>query len=143
VRPVMKRESLRAIQPKRFAPRTTDSQHGVRVSPNLLKELIDAPRQAGARRGWRYYLCARARRTLALSGDLSGQSNAAHHRVGSISADERRADGEGVTHGIAERENSPASDHPYRQRFTVCRGCLSSAARSARLTPINERAWQL
>lgn len=30
---------LKAIQPKSFVPRTTDSRHGFRVSENLLKEI--------------------------------------------------------------------------------------------------------
>jgi len=32
----MRKEGLRAIQPRKFIPRTTDSGHGKRVSPNLL-----------------------------------------------------------------------------------------------------------
>jgi putative transposase len=38
VRSVMKREDLKAIAPKRFVPRTTDSKHGLAVSPNLLQD---------------------------------------------------------------------------------------------------------
>lgn len=34
----MKEQGLVAINPKRFVPRTTDSNHGLIVSPNLLKE---------------------------------------------------------------------------------------------------------
>src|SRR5204862_5431456 len=33
-----KTENLRAIQPKSFVPRTTNSRHGGRMSPNLLAE---------------------------------------------------------------------------------------------------------
>ena len=33
---IMRKEGLRAIQPRKFIPRTTDSGHGKRVSPNLL-----------------------------------------------------------------------------------------------------------
>lgn len=33
---IMRKEGLRAIQPPKFIPRTTDSGHGKRVSPNLL-----------------------------------------------------------------------------------------------------------
>jgi transposase InsO family protein len=36
VRRVMREEGLRAIQPRSFVPRTTDSRHGHRISPNLL-----------------------------------------------------------------------------------------------------------
>ncbi len=38
VRTVMREEGLRAIQPRSFVPRTTDSRHGQRISPNLLLE---------------------------------------------------------------------------------------------------------
>lgn len=38
VRQLMREENLRAIQPKKFVPRTTDSS-GTLASPNLLKEL--------------------------------------------------------------------------------------------------------
>lgn len=33
---IMRKEGLRAIQPRKFVPRTTDSKHGQRVSDNLL-----------------------------------------------------------------------------------------------------------
>jgi putative transposase len=33
---IMRKEGLRAIQPRKFVPRTTDSRHGQRVSDNLL-----------------------------------------------------------------------------------------------------------
>lgn len=33
---IMRKEGLRAIQPRKFVPRTTDSRHGKRVSDNLL-----------------------------------------------------------------------------------------------------------
>lgn len=42
----MAKENLRAIQPTRFVPRTTNSQHGRRMSPNLLVDLkVTRPRQ--------------------------------------------------------------------------------------------------
>jgi len=43
----MKREGLRAIAPKRFKPRTTDSKHGSTVSPNLLQNGLNAPSGKG------------------------------------------------------------------------------------------------
>jgi transposase InsO family protein len=45
VRRLMKIQGLVAIQPRSFVPRTTDSRHGKRVSPNLLLErpLPNAP----------------------------------------------------------------------------------------------------
>ena len=36
IRRLMRDQGLRAIQPKRFVPRTTDSRHGKRMSANLL-----------------------------------------------------------------------------------------------------------
>jgi len=47
VRAAMRREKLEAIGPRRFKPRTTDSDHDARVSPNLLKEASNAPSGAG------------------------------------------------------------------------------------------------
>ena len=35
---VLKNQGLRAIQPKSFVPKTTDSRHGLGFSPNLLLE---------------------------------------------------------------------------------------------------------
>ena len=44
---IMRKEGLRAIQPRKFIPRTTDSKHGKRVCDNLLldKPKPDAPNQ--------------------------------------------------------------------------------------------------
>jgi transposase InsO family protein len=39
VRRLMREQDLRAISPKRFVPKTTDSKHERQVSPNLLKEV--------------------------------------------------------------------------------------------------------
>jgi transposase InsO family protein len=47
VRTVMQRENLQAIAPKRFVPRTTDSKHGLAVSPNLLKNPSNQPSGRG------------------------------------------------------------------------------------------------
>jgi putative transposase len=38
---IMKSQGLRAIQPKSFVPKTTDSRHGLGYSPNLLLEAPD------------------------------------------------------------------------------------------------------
>ncbi len=46
VRRIMQAEGLRAIQPKSFVPRTTDSRHGSRMSPNLVSGLsVERPHQ--------------------------------------------------------------------------------------------------
>lgn len=47
VRKMMKRENLRAIAPKRFKVATTDSNHDSRISPNLLQNGMNAPRNKG------------------------------------------------------------------------------------------------
>lgn len=47
IRSLMKAENLRAIQPRRFVPRTTDSSHGCLASPNLLSEAANQPSGAG------------------------------------------------------------------------------------------------
>ncbi len=43
IRAAMRRENLKAIGPRRFKPRTTDSEHDSRISPNLLKEAVNEP----------------------------------------------------------------------------------------------------
>ncbi len=43
VQTLMKRQHLRAIAPRRFRPRTTDSRHTAQPSPNLLLEARHAP----------------------------------------------------------------------------------------------------
>ncbi len=43
----MRRENLKAIGPRRFKPRTTDSDHDSRISPNLLKDAANEPTGAG------------------------------------------------------------------------------------------------
>jgi transposase InsO family protein len=47
VRAAMRRENLRAIAPRRFEPKTTDSNHDARLNPNLSKESANAPIAAG------------------------------------------------------------------------------------------------
>ena len=47
IRVLMKAENLRAIQPKKFVRRTTDSNHGKLASPNLLSEAAHQPPGAG------------------------------------------------------------------------------------------------
>jgi putative transposase len=45
VRSQMKRQDLRAIRPRRFVPRTTDSRHNAATSPNLLLAEANAPQR--------------------------------------------------------------------------------------------------
>jgi transposase InsO family protein len=49
VRRLMREQDLRAISPKRFVPKTTDSRHDGLISPNLLKEAGSEQRSWGER----------------------------------------------------------------------------------------------
>ena len=49
LRAAMRRRGLRALQPKAFTPRTTDSTHGLRCAPNRLH---DRPKPTQANRVW-------------------------------------------------------------------------------------------
>ena len=46
VRKVLKKHGLKALQPRSFVPRTTDSRHPYAISPNLLLERV-APQKTG------------------------------------------------------------------------------------------------
>jgi len=46
---IMRKEGLRAIQPPKFVPRTTDSSHGKRVATNLL---LDQPKPKAPNCAW-------------------------------------------------------------------------------------------
>ena len=43
----MRRENLRAIQPRSFKPQTTDSKHGLPICANLLQGAANAPKGCG------------------------------------------------------------------------------------------------
>lgn len=47
VQKVMRREGMRAIQPRSFKPKTTDSKHGLPICANLLQDAANAPRGKG------------------------------------------------------------------------------------------------
>ena len=49
LRTAMRRQGLRALQPKACTPRTTDSTHGLRCAPN---RLLDQPKPTQANRVW-------------------------------------------------------------------------------------------
>ena len=49
LRTAMRRRGLRALQPKSYTPRTTDSTHGLRCAPN---RLLDQPKPTQANRVW-------------------------------------------------------------------------------------------
>jgi putative transposase len=44
---LMKTQGLTAIAPKRFVPRTTNSNHNFGFSPNLLQDLLNEPGRQG------------------------------------------------------------------------------------------------
>ena len=45
----LRHQGLRALQPKTYTPRTTDSTHGLRCAPN---RLLDQPKPTQANRFW-------------------------------------------------------------------------------------------
>ena len=49
LRRAWRRRGLRALQPKAYTPRTTDSSHGLRCAPN---RILDQPPIVQANRGW-------------------------------------------------------------------------------------------
>ena len=49
LRVAMRRHGLRAIQPRAYTPRTTDSTHGLRCAPN---RLLDQPKPTQANQVW-------------------------------------------------------------------------------------------
>ena len=73
---IMRTEGLRAIQPPKFIPRTTDSKHGKRVCDNLLlnKPKPDGPNQVWTVRrcGFRHYVHALKGREMGLFSHLDG-----------------------------------------------------------------------
>ena len=63
---IMNTQRLRAIQPKSFVPKTTDSRHGLGYSPNLLQR--SSPPLQLNRCGRRYHLPPSQRKWLRVSG---------------------------------------------------------------------------
>ena len=49
LRTAMRRRGLRALHPKAYTPRTTDSTHGLRCAPN---RLLDQPKPTRANQVW-------------------------------------------------------------------------------------------
>ncbi|WP_409049723.1 IS3 family transposase [Runella sp. MFBS21] len=44
IRKLLKEQGLQAIQPRSFVPKTTQSRHGLRASPNLLEDKFECLR---------------------------------------------------------------------------------------------------
>jgi hypothetical protein len=64
VRRLMREQALKAIQPKSFVPKTTDSRHGFRVSENLLKEIGEIKQSGSVIVGDITYLACAARSSV-------------------------------------------------------------------------------
>jgi putative transposase len=90
---VLKSQGLRAIQPKSFVPKTTDSRHTLGFSPNLV---LDAPEPVGIDRLWVGEIVqSQMTKPAGLAGrshgkcisDLDGRSrddNAVHKQLGQL-----------------------------------------------------------
>jgi putative transposase len=138
VRSIMKQEDLRAIAPKSFAPRTTDSRHGGRTSPNLLKQLADEPLSAGEtavgditylplQNGkWCYLATFQDKLTRRIIGWEVAAAMTAELVVRALQM---------ALRGWAD---SPECRHSYRPGSAIRVGRLSQFARTARLPAINE-----
>ncbi len=96
IRAVMREENWRAIQPKRFVPKTTNSQHGKLASPNLLSVAENQPLTAASVIIGDITRFATSEWRMVLSGDLAGQADAARCGMGSGGANDGRFSHPGV-----------------------------------------------
>ena len=134
---VLKTQGLRAIQPKSFVPKTTDSRHRLGYSPNLLS---DSKEPTGINRVWvgdiTYIpLDGRTFCYLASLMDLFSRRIVGWHR-------QRRHDGISGTGSAAIGDQRTATtrgiDSSHRPSRPVCRYRLSSRAASRRNSPVDE-----
>lgn len=86
---VMRERGLRAIQPKSFVPRTTDSKHRLGYSENLLLAAQVAAASSADGAGLGHHLFADANGWLQLLNNVDGFVLASHFGMGSWGADER------------------------------------------------------
>ena len=108
----MRRRGLRALQPKAFTPRTTDSTHGLRCAPN---RLLDRPKPTQANR-----VCVSDITYLPLAnGDwaylCAFQDQYTKHVVGWHGGghDARRARHDRLAAGVARPDSHPGPDSPF------------------------------
>ena len=90
-RKIMRRENLRAIQPKSFTPKTTDSKHGLPIGANLLQNGANAPAGCGEVLVGDHYLSAPCGRHVLLFGVPAGQIYPSHCRLEGLGADDGAA----------------------------------------------------
>lgn len=96
LRSLMQEQGLRAIQPRSFVPRTTQSRHRLGYAPNLLLGMALPPAQPKeVLVGERHVLAVAAWR-LRLSGDVDRPVCAAGGGVGSLGADAGGLDHRGL-----------------------------------------------
>ena len=135
-RSVMKHAGLRAIAPKRFKPRTTDSRHEHRISPNLLQNDLNAPVGKGEVIVG-HYLSAFEGRHVLLFGDISGQVYAADCRVAGVSTDDSAACHRRFFSGEAARVAQTRRDYSYGSRQSIRLRRISKIVIHRQLSPIN------
>ena len=73
VQKVMRRENLRAIQPRSFTPQTTDSKHGLPVSRQPVAERDECASRTRRSVRRRHHISAAGGRRVLLSGVFAGQ----------------------------------------------------------------------
>ncbi len=141
-RRVMRELGLRALQPRRFSPKTTNSDH-VRASANRLKVAANQVRKPGAVIVGDIRVSAHRKRQVLLSGELAGQVHAAHHRVENRPDDDGRIGACGVAKSAAPGLDRAAGDHPHGSRESVLGKEFSAFVGTPRTAPIHEREGQL
>lgn len=143
VQKVMRRENLRAIQPKSFKPQTTDSKHGLPVCANLLHDGVNAPAGKGEvfvgditylrlrGGGFCYLACLQDKLTRRIVGWKEAERMTAQLVIDVFNRARRR--------GLIGRNAIIHSDSGQ----SICRSRISSSALHRRLSPINESQGKL
>ena len=133
LRTALRRHGRKALQPKAFTPRTTDSTHGKRCAPNLL---LDRPKPTQANRLWVIditylplasgqwvYCCAFqdvcTKQVVGLVPPRRHCASAGRHAQG--------ASYYRVAAGIARPATHARADYPLRPRWSVRRQCVQEA----------------
>jgi hypothetical protein len=142
IRRIMREQNLKAIQPKSFKPKTTDSK-GTSASPNLLAEVKSRDCAAGKiivgditylplKNGkWCY---------LAVWQDKVTRKN---NRVEFIRNNDGGIDHFSLEKSCLERVGSSRSNYPYGSWEPICGKAVSPAFTAELFSSINERKRQL